>query len=233
MQLFAGEGFDFALPTQALQEKGFTVKRWNAWMPPKQLAEELKTCCQLWLISSWKGALNTSMSPKVGQMTQGHIDVLVDFYHKGCGLYIWGDNDPLNAEATALMKTLFNAKMEGNEWACNIVTEKALSSPGPGFVPHLITTGIENLYEGITIAIIYEDNTNQPSRALTPLVYSSSGNIVTAYWDKGGRRCIVDGGFTRLYPGGFTASAGTARLVKNAAVWLANYERFGRNGVED
>ena len=44
-------------------------------------------------------------------------------------------------------------------------------------------------------------------------------------YEKDGKRAIFDGGFTRLYNGWETA--GTPRYVKNAAAWLANYERFG------
>ena len=64
----------------------------------------------------------------------------------------------------------------------------------------------------------------QPNQSLTPLLYGSADNLVTAYYDQDGRRAIFDGGFTRLYNNWDTA--GTARYVKNAAAWLANAERF-------
>lgn len=67
--------------------------------------------------------------------------------------------------------------------------------------------------------------------ALTPLLYGSAGNLVTAFFDHQGRRAILDGGFTRLYINWDTA--GTARYVKNAAAWLVNYERFGNSVVAD
>ena len=41
------------------------------------------------------------------------------------------------------------------------------------------------------------------------------------------KRLIFDGGFTRLYCNWDTA--GTGRYVKNAAAWLANVERFGKD----
>ena len=88
-----------------------------------------------------------------------------------------------------------------------------------GIVPnHPITTGLEFLYEGITIATISINSD------LKPLMYSSVGNEVTAYYEKDEKRAILDGGFTRLYYKWDTA--GTARFVKNAAAWLANTERF-------
>jgi hypothetical protein len=60
---------------------------------------------------------------------------------------------------------------------------------------------------------------------LTPLLVGSQKHVVAAFFDKDGKRAIVDGGFTRLYVEWDTA--GTGRYVKNAAAWLANAERFG------
>ena len=57
-----------------------------------------------------------------------------------------------------------------------------------------------------------------------PLIYGSADNLVAAFYDHGGKRAILDGGFTRLYLKWDTA--GTARYVKNSAAWLANSERF-------
>jgi hypothetical protein len=100
-------------------------------------------------------------------------------------------------------------------------------APGrPGLLPrHLLTTGLEHIYEGITIATIH----STPS--LTPLIYGSAGNQVAAFYDKGGKRAILDGGFTRLYVKWDTA--GTGRYVKNAAAWLVNVERFGDTVVAE
>lgn len=95
-----------------------------------------------------------------------------------------------------------------------------------GLTPnHDITTGLEYLYEGVTIATI------QPNTALEPLLVGSAGNLVTAVYDHDGKRAVLDGGFTRLYVNWDTA--GTARYVKNAAAWLVNYERFGDAVVAD
>jgi hypothetical protein len=88
-----------------------------------------------------------------------------------------------------------------------------------GLVPgHLVTTGLNSIYEGITIAEV------PTTDLLRPLVYGSNGRVVTAYFDDGGRRAIVDGGFTRLYYKWETA--GTDRYIVNAAAWLLNIERF-------
>ena len=90
---------------------------------------------------------------------------------------------------------------------------------------HLLTTGLENIYEGITVATV------KPSGAMTPIIWGSAGNLVAAAFEKGGKRLVVDGGFTRLsYK---WDSAGTGRYIRNAAAWLANYERFGDQVVAD
>jgi hypothetical protein len=82
----------------------------------------------------------------------------------------------------------------------------------------LVTTGLETVYEGITIATISENE------SLQPLIYGSEGNLVTAVYEKNGKRAILDGGFTRLYYKWETA--GTDRYVKNAAAWLVNMENL-------
>ncbi len=91
---------------------------------------------------------------------------------------------------------------------------------------HLITTGLEYVFEGITISKI-----NDPNQAMKPLIWSTDGNVVTAIYEQQGQRLIIDGGFTRLYCN--WKSAGTGRYVKNAAAWLVNYERFGEAVVSE
>lgn len=84
---------------------------------------------------------------------------------------------------------------------------------------HLLTTGLEYIYEGITIATVQKNN------VLSPLIYGSADNLVAGYFDQDGKRAIFDGGFTRLFLKWDTA--GTARYVKNSAAWLVNVEKFG------
>ena len=69
------------------------------------------------------------------------------------------------------------------------------------------------------------------SQDLTPLIYGSANNLVTAAYEKNCKRLILDGGFTRLYVN--LDSAGTGRYVKNAAAWLVNYEKFGKEVVSE
>ena len=207
LQLYTG--FDFSLPRAALKEKGFSVFRWvDKPPPPAQLREMLKKACQLWIVSD--------MTPK---LNAEHIKVIKEFFDSGRGVYIWGDNDPYYADANQVAMALFGAKMLGDVPGDQTVS--LWPKPGVhGVLPnHLLTTGLHYLYEGITIATI------QPNQVLEPLVYGHADNLVAAFYDKGGKRAILDGGFTRLYYKWDTA--GTGRYVKNAAAWLTNVERFG------
>jgi hypothetical protein len=201
--------FDFQLPKAALKEKGFSVYRWAHKPPsPAELEAGLAKASQLWVIASDQQML-----------TPEHVAVIKRYWEAGHGVYIWGDNQPYYADANVLAEALFGARMEGDLFGDQTVPVQAKPGAKGLLANHLLTTGLEHIYEGITIATI------QPSSTLQPLIYGSAGNLVAAYYDRDGRRAILDGGFTRLYNKWDTA--GTARYVKNAAAWLANAERFG------
>jgi hypothetical protein len=203
--------FDFSLPKAALKEKGFSVYRWVNTVPtPAELENGLEKSSQLWIIAD-----------SSRHLTDDHVRVIKKFFDAGHGVYIWGDNQPYYADANVVAEALLDgASMEGDLIGDQVVGVRT-DSRKPGVLPnHLLTTGLEHLYEGITIATI------KPGRSeLQPLLHGSAGNLVAAYYDQGGRRAILDGGFTRLYNKWDTA--GTARYVKNAAAWLVNAERFG------
>ena len=210
LHFYTGEGFDFSLPRKALARKGFSVYRWSNGAPSaKELAGALDKACQLWIISGERRHLNAR-----------HLKVIKRFFESGRGVYIWGDNEPYYADANFVAQALLGAEMKGNLPGNNTVNLWPRKGRA-GLLPnHLLTTGLAHLFEGITIATI------QPGQSrLKPLLYGSANNLVAAYYERGGRRAILDGGFTRLYLHWDTA--GTARYVKNAAAWLANYERFG------
>ena len=208
LHLYTGEGFDFSLPQAALKEKGFSVYRFmNAPPSAKELKEALDKSCQFWLISS-----STQM------LTDEHVKVIKDFFEEGHGVYIWGDNDPFYADANYLAEALFGGQMLGNFMGNEVVGLKDKSNKSGLIKSHLITTGLQFVYEGITIASI------QDNQSLKPLIYNSEGNVVAAIYENNGKRAILDGGFTRLYVS--WDEAGTGRYVKNAATWLVNVEKF-------
>ena len=210
LHLYTGEGFDFEKPKAALKEKGFSVYRYmNVPPSPKELEEALSKACQLWVISNTTQMLNDE-----------HAEVIKRFFFSGKGVYLWGDNDPYHADADFLAQKLIGASMSGMYYAGQNVSFKSETSTSGMQADHLITTGLEYVYEGITISQIHD-----PQKQLKPLIWSTDGNVVTAIYEDQGQRLIIDGGFTRLYCNWDTA--GTGRYVKNAAAWLVNYERFG------
>lgn len=209
LHFYTMENFDFSLPKAALKQKGFSVYRWmNQAPPPKELAKALEKASQLWIISD-----------SGRHLTDEHIAVIKQFFDAGHGVYIWGDNAPYYADANAVGQALLGVTMSGNlEGNKTVGLQKAPKQSGI-IRRHLLSTGLEYIYEGITIATIADN------QVLTPLIYGSANNLVAGFYDQDGKRAIFDGGFTRLYCNWDTA--GTARYVKNAAAWLVNVERFG------
>ncbi|MDX1651490.1 MAG: hypothetical protein R3277_03295 [Brumimicrobium sp.] len=215
LHLYTGEGFDFSKPKASLEEKGFSIYRWLNQPPsPEDLKTALDKSCQLWIISD-----------QVQKLNNEHLKVIKEFFDSGKGVYIWGDNQPYYADANFVAKGLIGAEMNGNTIG-NQTVDLQRNGKQVGLTPnHLISTGLQYIYEGITIATI------TPVEGMEPLVYGSAGNLVTAIYDKDNKRLILDGGFTRLYYKWDTA--GTGRYVKNAAAWLVNYEYFGDEVVSN
>lgn len=210
LHLYTGENFDFEKPKAALKEKGFSVYRYiNNPPSAEELEGVLANACQLWIISTTTQLLNDD-----------HAKVIKDFFDSGKGVYIWGDNDPYHADADFIAYKLLGVHMSGYYMGNMNVGFKTDETVSGMRRDHLITTGLEYVFEGITISTIHD-----PQQKLTPLIWSTDGNVVTSIYEQDGKRLILDGGFTRLYCN--WESAGTGRYVKNAAAWLVNYERFG------
>jgi len=203
-------GNSLAQPTAALQRKGFTVLESRNCA---NLAKRLADAAELWILSA-----------DGPHLTYDALDTIESFFHKGRGLYVWGDNDPYFVDANLVLRRLFNVAMFGDSLGDQVVSMMTQGKKS-GLVPgHLVTTGLVNIYEGITVAEVPTTN------VLKPLVYGSNGRVVTAYYDHDGCRALVDGGFTRLYYKWETA--GTDRYVVNAATWLLNMERFGQRFLQ-
>jgi hypothetical protein len=188
----------------------------------------LSSASQLWILSARKRRLNSQF-----------LKAIYAFFHNGGGLFLCGDNRPFYKDANVISSNLFGVTMSGDiPGRKKVMLQRAHINlkPENGFKRfmrvmfgvgarsragivrnHEITTGLQILYEGSTIATIKEN------KELTPILYGSAGNLVTACYDKLGKRAVLDGGYTRLYIEWDTA--GTARFVKNVAAWLANVER--------
>jgi len=205
---------DFSRATEAIRKKGFNVVRMQNVPPLAEFEAGLAKSNQFWIIASCDGAVHLS---------KAHQQAVRRFFEAGHGVYLWGDNDPCNADADSLATTLIDARVTGDVWGDQVVGRSEGAGKAGVVRDHLLSTGVENIYEGITVATV------QPAGAMTPVIYGSAGNLVTAAFEAKGRRLIVDGGFTRL--SNKWDSAGTGRYVMNAAAWLANYERFGNEVV--
>lgn len=201
-----GQRENYNNPIKALENKGFEVIYRGEF--PANFARISASLCQVWLISGYNRTI-----------TDEQIRQIKAFYNQGKGVYLWADNDPFYADVNPIIKDLFGSTMSGNYIGEQIIgVQKHIK--GVGIVAgHLISTGISNFYEGVTISNV------TMTQYLKPLVYSSDKKVVTAYSDVDGKRLLIDGGFTRLCVD--WDSAGTDRYVVNAAGWLGNFEKFG------
>jgi hypothetical protein len=206
LHLYTKEGFDFVLPTSALQSKGFIVNRWANEIPSiDEFKQTLNQSSQLWVISD-----------AYTRIPETHLKEIEKFFHQGKGLYLWGDNKPYYADTNVIANRLLSVELEGNDQGRQVIDIKNLNNHKKN---HHILFGINHLFEGVTISSI-----KGQADGLKPVLYSSHGKVVIAAYEKNGKRLIIDGGDTRLFVNWDTA--GTARYVKNAAGWLTNYERF-------
>ena len=208
LQLYVEAAFDFSLPGNAFKRKGFAMERRTTPGTPEELRRWLAEAKQLWLISSGTKVLKKE-----------HLEVIKEYWQRGGALYLWGDNDPYYVDANAVLEALFGADcvMKGNVPGRVVVRE--LSPSGVGFHAHLVTTGLEQLFEGITIASLPESAVAK--YGFTPLLYGSAKNLVTIVRDPTptSGAVMVDTAFTRLYCQ--WDEAGSARYVCNAACFLA------------
>lgn len=220
--------------TDALRQKGFKVIHHYGITPSvEELKASLETASQLWLIST-----NTVI------LTNEHISVIINFWKKGLGLYILGDNDPFYVDANRVLNEISHElfkentenllKMSGNSPGDQTVS--ALSNMttysdiiNGGFMPHIICTGLQKLYEGITVAFFNENNIKKCE--FEPILYDHCNKLVTAYRPAKGiyGPIIIDGAFTRLYYS--WQYGGTARYVRNCACILSTIVPEEKNEV--
>ena len=202
----------FAEPKAALEKKGFSVTVIDASHLPNAATLEgiLQNANQCWVISDNNRVLNSE-----------HTAVLEKQWKDGMGMYILGDNDPFYYDANVLLSSFGLPLLSGNQPGAKVLKEST-SDKGPGFIRHPITTGLESLYEGVTISFLPESVIT--SNGMVDIMREDqSSKIVVAYLEaRGGKGAlVVDGGFTKLYPKNWATTTGTARFVVNIAAMLA------------
>lgn len=90
---------------------------------------------------------------------------------------------------------------------------------------HALLTGINFIYEGVTISHL------TPNSKLTPVLIASDGKILASVAKDPKLKVIVDCGFTRYYPEYINTTAGTLRYAENIAAYLMGAEGAGSRSV--
>jgi len=220
----------YNMPVKALRAKGFNVVVHDARKSTtQQMMVSLLKADVVWLVSG-KEILEAGFAQ--------FLDALEAFHRRGGGIFVWGDNAPFFAHANALLSRLFpneGISLEGNDHGSQIMKSHDNGlTPGRFTRNHLIMTGLNSLFEGVTISYL---------PMLGPLKVLATYNHGQGYNGKpycavadgevyrrcrsglpaaGRGRLVVDGGFTKLYDELWTKTAGTERYVKNASTWLLN-----------
>lgn len=217
-------------PKKELEKKGFKVK---VAADEKSFIDELENADIAWIISGTDPEQNKHQKRKTSSgenypawktaTKEPFAEAVLKFHKRGGGLYIWGDNDPFFEHANVILPLILksNVQLKGNTHAAKILSLGDGKKKG-FFGPHIITTGVVSLYEGVTISY------PEPLGCLRVLATSSDGNPVICYadnevlQDNTVGRVIVDTGFTKNYVD--WDSAGTSRYITNAVVWLLGLE---------
>ena len=155
------------------------------------------------------------------------VPTLTTFHSNGGAIFLFADNTPYICHASEFLKAKFGVTVEGNYYGGQTLTYKEEGHQQTGhFGQHEIFTGIQNLFEGITIS--HPVFTTSKSRTVfTTLATATDSHSTIAVYDPPptsaeGRLCL-DCGFTKLYINWDTA--GTARYIINASCWLLGIEK--------
>jgi hypothetical protein len=171
---------------------------------------------------------------KAAAMNEEGYKAVIDFVQAGKGLYLMADNDPYLQEAEVLAQRLFGTHVKDNYIGQKIayvkgrgLTPEQIAKYGGQYevVDHPLLTGLNFLYEGITISHV------EPCDKLDKAVLASDGQILAAVSRNPRQRVVIDCGWTRYYYGTtdanrfITRTAGTIRFGENVAVYLMGKRR--------
>jgi hypothetical protein len=199
---------------KALKARGFVLQIESGAFQPKWLQE----ADQMWLFAGRAAAMNE----------EGYKGVM-DFVQAGKGLYLMADNEPYLQEAEVLAQRLFGTHVKGDYIGQKIayvkgrgLTPEQIAKYGGQYevVDHPLLTGLNFLYEGITISHV------EPCDKLDKAILASDGQILAAVSRDPKQRVVIDCGWTRYYYGAtdanrfITRTAGTIRFGENVAVYL-------------
>jgi hypothetical protein len=198
---------------KALSQKGFRVTF---------IENELEFINQLkngnfdvtWIIS---GASNTTQL-KPAQIEDFKSAVL-NYHRSGRGLFLMSDNDPLFVHTNWILPDIAGTRVIGNTPGDRVLGYGTGSTSGEFDADHLIFSGINYLYEGVTIC--YPETNGK----LTHLATSTDGHPCISFMDSTPEhgRVLVETGYTKLYYR--WDSAGQSRYLVNGTVYLVDVER--------
>jgi len=155
-------------------------------------------------------------------------DAVLAFHRDKRGLFIFGDNDPYFVQANAVLPAIAGCRLIGNKaGGRNMTFGPKPTEAGKYDDNHMLFTGINSLFEGITICF-----PDQPGK-LKILATGTDGQSCIGCMErsKEGGRVVVDTGFTKLYLN--WQAAGQARYVINSCVYLVDIEGRFENPLED
>lgn len=224
---FSLEG-QYGKPVEALRRKGFQVIVHDARnTTEQQMMVSLLVADVVWLISG--AEVSQKDFPQL-------VEALLQFHHRGGGIFVWGDNAPHFAHANRLLERIFpgeGIQLEGNDHGSQIMQAHSDgTSPGHLTYTHLIMTGLKALFEGVTVSYlsrvgplkVLATYNNGPGYGGKPYCAVADAEVFKSIrpYAPGRGRVVIDGGFTKLYDDYWNKTAGTERYVKNASAWLLN-----------
>jgi hypothetical protein len=197
---------------KALSQKGFKVTITTNEIEFIKHLSEPSSFDVVWIVCN----SSTILTP---EQQQNFKSAVLNFHRSGRGLFIFGDNSPYHVQANWVLPDLVNTTISGNTPGQKVLGYGNGKNPGEFDAEHLIFAGINYLYEGNTICFPQSDG------KLTHLATSSDGRPCISFLDSTPEhgRVLVDNGFTKLYLQ--WDSAGQARYVVNATVYLVDVER--------
>lgn len=206
----------------ALRKRGFEVQLADKEFP----ADILLKFDQFWLISYDQDNLKDA-----------DIAVLEKFVAAGKGVYLLADNEPYLAQTNVLARRWFDTDLKGSYHGTQIgfvktrkLKEEVIKKFNGQYAidDHALLTGVNFVYEGITISHFAE------TKKLQVIMRGSDGKPLVGVSTVPGKRVIVDCGFTRYFfderdPEGsmsfINRTAGTLRYGENVAAFLQGKEK--------
>lgn len=196
------EQFTWKDAADAVAERGCKMDIWLRHDNGPIDEVDLSEYDQLWFVSEQHVTISRELTEQIDR-----------FLTAGKGLLIWTDNEPYFADGTFLAHRYTGSSFYGCFHGDQVLTPSSNLTAGH-FIDHPLTSGLNNLYEGITISAIV------PGANVTVLAHGTEGHPCMAAFDNGEYRVVLDTGFTKLLDGKFAQTAGTARYFRNIAFWL-------------